>query len=170
MTTGDGEDEKPISGGWYTSDLFAKIVLSQARRRAPHRRHSSLAKARLGPADYYPFSFPPPLPLPLSIRNALIAIVQVARGYLWRGGTASSTRTENVRSIWKCRIDAEIPFCRTSGRDRDAFEGLLLTIVTRAAHFENSPIFKSNKYKYEINLNWTVEKVKAFSEPTQILI
>lgn len=43
--------------------LSAKIVLSQAERRALHGRHSSLAKARLGSVDYYPFSFSPPAPI-----------------------------------------------------------------------------------------------------------
>lgn len=64
--------------------LSAKIVLSRARRRALHRRHSSLAKARFGSADYYPFPFSS-LPLSLASRNALIAIMQVARVFMARG-------------------------------------------------------------------------------------
>jgi len=56
----DDGDKKPISReGVIYEHLSAKIVLSQARRsRASHRMHSSLAKARFGPADIYPFPYP----------------------------------------------------------------------------------------------------------------
>lgn len=96
----DGEDEKPIFRGMIYEHLSAKIVLSRARRRALHRRHSSLAKARFGSVDYYPFPFSP---LPLS------PIIRVNCDYAGgadiygAGALRLQRRTENLRPVFVSR-------------------------------------------------------------------
>jgi len=100
----DDGDKKPISReGVIYERLSAKIVLSQAwRSRASHRMHSSLAKARFGPADIYPF------PYPLFIRINC-DFIQVKRRYLWRGN--ERFRWRRRKTVFEANVHVALRRC-----------------------------------------------------------